>query len=104
MSDKLRISRRAAAVFFETANPDDEFFLVEFNDEPRLAVPLTREYREVQKKLDAAMSARRALPMFQESVSTKSNTEAIEAQKKVVADVTEQVKKLMPPAGAPPAQ
>ena len=41
MGNKLRRSRMAAAAFFKTANPEDQFFLVEFNDQPKLVVPLT---------------------------------------------------------------
>jgi Ca-activated chloride channel homolog len=41
MGPKLRRARQAAAMFFQTANPEDEFFLVEFNDQPKLVVPLT---------------------------------------------------------------
>ena len=32
MGDKLAKSRQAVAQFFKTANPEDEFFLVQFND------------------------------------------------------------------------
>ncbi len=32
MGNKLEKSRQAVAQFFKTANPEDEFFLVEFND------------------------------------------------------------------------
>ena len=51
MGPKLRRSRDAAATFFRTANPEDEFFLVEFNDQPKLVVPLTRDYSEIQTQL-----------------------------------------------------
>src|SRR5215831_7767900 len=51
MGPKLRRSRQAAAEFFRTANPDDEFFLVEFNDQPKLVVPLARETEEIQNQL-----------------------------------------------------
>jgi Ca-activated chloride channel homolog len=51
MGPKLRRSRDAAAAFFRTANPEDEFFLVEFNDQPKLVVPLTRDYNEIQNQL-----------------------------------------------------
>ena len=47
----LRLSRMAAAQFFRTSNPEDEFFLVEFNDQPRLVVPLTRDFEEIQNQL-----------------------------------------------------
>jgi VWFA-related protein len=56
MGTKLRLSRIAAAQFFQTANPEDEFFLVEFNDTPKLLVPLTRETDEIQNQLTFAQS------------------------------------------------
>jgi VWFA-related protein len=39
MGPKLQKSRQAAAAFFRTANVEDEFFLIEFSDAPRLSVP-----------------------------------------------------------------
>jgi VWFA-related protein len=51
MGNKLRESRQAAAEFFKTANPDDEFFLVEFNDQPKLVAPLASTIEEIQNQL-----------------------------------------------------
>jgi len=51
MSNKLNKSRQAAAEFFKTANPDDEFFLVQFNDRPQLVVPFTRSTEDIQNRL-----------------------------------------------------
>jgi Ca-activated chloride channel family protein len=51
MGPKLRRSRMAASAFFATANPEDEFFLVEFNDLPKLAVPLTLDPELIQNQL-----------------------------------------------------
>jgi VWFA-related protein len=56
MGPKLRLSRMAAAAFFKTANPEDEFFLVEFNDTPKMVVPLTRDVEEIQNQLTFAQS------------------------------------------------
>lgn len=56
MGPKLRRSRVAAGAFFKTANPEDEFFLVEFNDTPRLVVPLTKDTGEIQNQLTFAES------------------------------------------------
>jgi Ca-activated chloride channel family protein len=47
MRNKLHKSSEAAAAFFRTANADDEFFLVEFNERPRLAVPFTSDSDEL---------------------------------------------------------
>jgi Ca-activated chloride channel homolog len=41
MSSALPAGRAAAAEFLKSANPEDEFFLVEFDDRPRLVIPLT---------------------------------------------------------------
>ncbi len=56
MGYKLRRSRMAAAAFFKTANPEDEFFLVEFNDQPKLVTPFTRDVSEIQNQLTFAES------------------------------------------------
>lgn len=56
MGPKLRLSREAASAFFRTADPDDEFFLVEFNDQPRLVVPLTRDVEEIHNQLTFTQS------------------------------------------------
>ena len=56
MGPKLQKSRQAAAEFFRTSNSDDEFFLVEFNDQPKLVVPLTRNVEEIQNQLTWAQS------------------------------------------------
>jgi Ca-activated chloride channel family protein len=51
MRNKIRKSSEAAAAFFKTANADDEFFLVEFNDRPKLSVPFTRDSEELYKRI-----------------------------------------------------
>jgi VWFA-related protein len=51
MGSKLVKARQAAAQFFKTANPEDEFFLVQFNDRPQLVVPFTRDTEEIQNRL-----------------------------------------------------
>lgn len=51
MGAKLQKSRQAAAQFFKTANPVDEFFLVTFNDRPDLVVPFTADTEDLQNRL-----------------------------------------------------
>ena len=51
MGDKLKRSRMAAREFFRTANPEDEFFLVEFDSSPRLEVPLTQDTGRIESQL-----------------------------------------------------
>jgi Ca-activated chloride channel homolog len=51
MHDKMRKASEAAAAFFKTANGEDEFFLVEFGDKPRLALPFTTDSDLVYHKI-----------------------------------------------------
>jgi Ca-activated chloride channel homolog len=43
MHKKMQKSLEAAEAFFKTANPKDEFFLVDFNERPKLAVGFTND-------------------------------------------------------------
>jgi Ca-activated chloride channel family protein len=56
MGSKMQRSREAAAELFKTANPSDEFFLVEFNDRPLMAVPFTHSTEDVQNSLTFTQS------------------------------------------------
>ncbi len=51
MGDKLQRSRMAAREFFRIANPEDEFFLVEFDNAPKLRVPLTSDTGTIENEL-----------------------------------------------------
>ena len=51
MRNKMRQSSEAAAAFFKTANKDDEFFLVEFNEHAKLSVPFTSNANEVYQRV-----------------------------------------------------
>ena len=51
MGNKLPKARLAANQFFKTANPEDEFFLVEFNSRPELVQPFTHNTEEIQNRL-----------------------------------------------------
>ena len=56
MGDKLDKSRQAVAQFFKTANPEDEFFLVQFNDNAQLIQPFTHNLEEIQNRLTFTQS------------------------------------------------
>ena len=56
MGSKLDKSRQAVAQFFKTANPEDEFFLVEFHDSAELAQPFTTSLEEIQNQLTFTQS------------------------------------------------
>ena len=56
MGSKLDKSRQAVAQFFKTANPEDEFFLIQFNDRPELVVDFTTRVEEIQNRLTFTQS------------------------------------------------
>jgi VWFA-related protein len=56
MGSKLDKSRQAVSQFFKTANPEDEFFLVEFHDSAELAQPFTTSLEEIQNRLTFTQS------------------------------------------------
>lgn len=49
MVKKMPMACEALATFFKTANPEDEFFLVEFNERAKLAIPFTTDSDEIYK-------------------------------------------------------
>src|SRR5207302_7107538 len=49
MSTTLNAARSAASTFLKTGNPDDEYFLVEFNDRPRIAQNFTTDVGRLQR-------------------------------------------------------
>ena len=51
MTDKIDKSRIAAVQFFRTANPQDEFLLINFNDRAQLASPFTASVEDLQSRL-----------------------------------------------------
>jgi Ca-activated chloride channel family protein len=51
MGNKIDKSRLAAVQFCKTANPKDEFFLVNFNDRAQLVSPFTASVEELQNRL-----------------------------------------------------
>ena len=51
MRDKIQQSREAATNFLKTANPGDEFFLVQFNNHVEMAIDLCTSIQEIQNQL-----------------------------------------------------
>ena len=56
MGNKLSRSRMAASQFFRISNPEDEFFLVEFDDSPHLRVHLTHDTGSIEDQLTFSKS------------------------------------------------
>lgn len=55
MSYKLARAREAVLQFCEASNPQDEFFLITFADEPRMAVDFTSRSEDIQNELVTAL-------------------------------------------------
>ena len=51
MKDKVEWAREAVKKLLETANPQDEFFLISFADQPQLVVDFTNDIDKVQGQL-----------------------------------------------------
>ena len=51
MKDKIEKAREAVVDFFKTANPQDEFFMVAFNDRPVLLSDFTSSIEKIQGQL-----------------------------------------------------
>ena len=54
MRNKMAKVSAVATEFFKSANPEDEFFLVEFNDRARLKVPFTQDWEEISREVARA--------------------------------------------------
>ncbi|HWF08752.1 MAG TPA: VWA domain-containing protein [Bryobacteraceae bacterium] len=51
MRDKMEKASEAVAEFFKTADTEDEFFLVEFNDRAKLSIPFTRDSGAISSRI-----------------------------------------------------
>ena len=62
MANKVGKAKEAALQFFKTANPQDEFFLVSFNDRAEVVSPFTSSVEDLQSRiLSASAKGRTAL-------------------------------------------
>jgi len=59
MSSKMDRAKDAVSEFFKTANPQDEFFMITFSDEPEEVSDFTSSVEEIQGKLLYAVPRRR---------------------------------------------
>lgn len=58
MSSKMDRAKDAVVEFFKTANPQDEFFMITFSDEPEVVSDFTSSVDEIQGKLIYAVPRR----------------------------------------------
>ena len=59
MTDKFNRSKQSVSAFLKTANPQDEFFVVGFNDRPELIQDFTSSVEAVDARLALAKPGRR---------------------------------------------
>ena len=59
MTSKMDRAKEAVVEFFKTANPQDEFFMITFNDEPETVSDFTNSVDEIQNKLIFAIPKHR---------------------------------------------
>jgi Ca-activated chloride channel homolog len=59
MTSKMDRAKEAVIEFFKTANPQDEFFMITFNDEPEEVTDFTSSVDDIQNKLVFAVPRRR---------------------------------------------
>ncbi|HKU27315.1 MAG TPA: VWA domain-containing protein [Candidatus Sulfotelmatobacter sp.] len=59
MSSKMDRAKEAVVEFFKTANPQDEFFMITFNDEPDEITDFTTSVDDIQNRLVFAVPRRR---------------------------------------------
>ena len=84
MGAKLSKSRQAAAQFFKTANPEDEFFLVQFNDRPELTVPFTHQTEDVQNRLAFTQAKGKTAMMDGDYIAMNQMKKAKNARKAIL--------------------
>jgi len=56
MAPKLQKAREAVAAILDNTNPEDEFFLIQFNRRPKLVVSTTKEKEQIRKSVVAIQS------------------------------------------------
>ncbi|HZQ91302.1 MAG TPA: VWA domain-containing protein [Terriglobales bacterium] len=55
MRKKIGMAREAVSEFFKNSNPDDDFFVITFDDKPRLLIDTTQSIGTIESKLVTAV-------------------------------------------------
>ena len=84
MKNKMQKSLRAASEFLKATLPDDEFFLVEFNEHPRLSVRFTRDLDLFQRKMSKAKPLGRTSLLDAIQVGLEESKRAANSRKVIV--------------------
>ena len=81
-------AKNAALAFLKTSNLLDEYFLIEFSDQPRLVEDFTTDISRLQKRIFAA-SARGLTPLFDAVQMGLEKMEGARNTKKAIIVVTD---------------
>jgi Ca-activated chloride channel homolog len=84
MRNKIGIASESVAAFFKTANTEDEFFLVEFNDRAKLTIPFTPDSGEIYRRVAAAKPLGRTSLLDAIEIGLKHMKKARHARKAIV--------------------
>jgi len=84
MGYKMSKAREAVAQFFKTANPEDEFFLVQFNSRPEMITGFTQSLEEIQNRLTFVQSKGRTALLDAIYLALNQMKEAKNVQKAVL--------------------
>ncbi len=84
MGYKMSKAREAVAQFFKTANPEDEFFLVQFNSRPEMITGFTKSPEEIQNRLTFVQSKGRTALLDAIYLALNQMKEAKNTQKAVL--------------------
>ncbi len=59
MANKIMRARDSIMEFMKTSNPQDEFFIIGFNDRPELIEDFTSSIEEIEERLETVRAAHR---------------------------------------------
>ena len=89
MGHKMSKAREAIAQFFRTANPEDEFFLVQFNNQPEIVSDFTRSLEDIQSRLTFVQSKGRTALLDAIYLALNKMKEAKEGAKKALLVISD---------------
>ncbi len=84
MKTKMDKAAQAVEAFLQTANTEDEFFLVEFSDRAKLVVPFTRDSGEISGSVSSARPSGRTSLLDAIDLGLKQMKKAQNARKALV--------------------
>ena len=84
MRGKMGKAAESVAEFFKTANSEDEFFLVEFNDRAKLTIPFTPDSGEISSRIARTKPAGRTSLLDAIQVGLKHMKKARHSRKAIV--------------------